>query len=141
MDFKKLKKYLIPAFVVFVVITLYNMIFHGILMENIYLDNSHLFRPQDEIQKSKFFMWLANLFYSVAFCYIYSKGHEKTEAVAQGIRYGLWITLMIWIPQALVNYTIYPHPRSLELALLAGYTIQTLLAGITAAAVFPKIRG
>lgn len=140
MNLKKLKKYIIPTIVVFIVITLYNMIFHEVIMQNLYLDNSHLFRPQDEIQKNKLFMWIANLIYSSAFCYIYAKGHEKTEAIAQGLRYGLWISLLVWLPQALVNFTIYPHPKALELGLLAGYTIQTLIIGITVAVVFPKIK-
>ncbi|OGI19512.1 MAG: hypothetical protein A3B68_04295 [Candidatus Melainabacteria bacterium RIFCSPHIGHO2_02_FULL_34_12] len=138
MDLKKLKKYILPAVSVFIVITIFDMIFHGILMEKIYLNNSHLFRSQDEICKHKYCFWIANLIFSFAFTYIYSKGHEKTDSLAQGLRYGLWIALLIWVPDALVSYSVYPHPKNLELAWLIGYSIQTILAGITVAYVFQK---
>lgn len=134
--YAELKKYIVPTIVVFVVITLFNMIFHGTIMEKLYAANSHFFRPQDEIHKHKYYLWLANLIYSFAFTYIYSKGHEKKESLTQGIRYGLWISLLIWIPVALVNYTVYPIPKILELYWLAGYTVQSLIAGITVASVF-----
>ncbi|MBI3591146.1 MAG: hypothetical protein HY094_07230 [Candidatus Melainabacteria bacterium] len=136
MDFKKLKKYIIPAAIVFFVISSFDMVFHGMLMEKLYLHNSHLFRPQDVIHKHKYYFWIANLIYSFAFCYIYSKGHEKTGSIAQGLRYALWISLLIWVPDSIVNYTIYPHPKNLELAWLIGYTVQTMLAGVTVATVF-----
>ena len=140
MDFKKLKKYIIPSVAVFVVISLFDMMFHGVLMEKLYLNNSHLFRAQDVIHKHKHYFWIANLIYSFAFCYIYSKGHEKPGSIVQGLRYALWISLLIWVPDTIVSYTIYPHPKNLELAWLMGYTAQTLLAGITVATVFPKTK-
>lgn len=142
MDYKKLKKYIIPALAVFVAITIFNIIFHGTLMGDLYLENSQLFRSQDEIQKGKAIMWLADLIYSFAFCYIYSKGHEKDKKglTMQGIRFGLWITLLMLVPTTLVEYTVFPYPKTLELAWLGGYTVKTLLAGITVANVYPKIK-
>ena len=138
MDFKNLKKYLIPALVVFIVITVFNMIFHGILMEKLYAQNSHFFRPHDQIEKHKYFMWIANLIYSTAFCYVYSKGHEKKSDLVQGARFGIWISLLIWIPNAIISYTVYPFPKALQLAWLLGYTVQSVISGITASMVFSK---
>lgn len=138
MNFKKLKKYIMPIVSVFVVVTLFDMVFHGVLMEKLYHTNAHFFRPQDEICKHKCYFWIANLIYSSAFCYIYSKGIEKTSPLAQGLRYGIWISLLIWVPSALVNLAVYPHPKNLELAWLMGYTVKTLIAGATVAFVFPK---
>lgn len=140
MDMKKFKKYAIPALTVFVVITIVNTVFHGVIMEKTYLQNAHLFRPMDAICQHKYYFWLANLIFSFAFCYIYSKGHEKTDPVAQGIRFGLWISLLIWVPAAITNYTIYPHPQSLELAWLLGHTVESVLAGITAAHMFSRTK-
>lgn len=140
MDLKGLKKYLVPTLIVFVVITVYNMFFHGMVMEKLYLANSHLFRGQDVICKHKYLMWLANLIYSGAFCYIYSKGHEKKNSIEQGIRYGLWISLLIWVPHAIITHVIYPYPKILVLRWLAGYTLQSIIAGITVATVFQKAK-
>ena len=138
MDFKKMKKYIIPAITVFVVITAYDMVFHGVLMEDLYNQNASLFRPQEFMCKNKYLFWLANFIYSFAFCYIYAKGHEKTDPIQQGLRFGIWVTLLVWIPQTIVSYLVYPHPANLELAWLGGATVQSLLAGVTAATVFSK---
>ncbi len=129
----ELKKYVMPTVAVFVVITLFGMIFHGMIMDDLYLKHSHFFRPQDEICKQKYYMWLANLIFSLAFCYIYSKGHENKETFAQGIRFGLWVSLLIWLPDALISYCVYLYPKKLILGWLIGYTTQSILAGITVA--------
>lgn len=133
---KELKKYLIPTLAVFVVITIFNIFFHGMVMEKFYVKYSHIFRAQDIIDKYKYLMWTANLIYSAAFCYIYSKGHEKKNPVDQGFRYGLWISLLIWVPNALITYTIYPFPKDLIYRWLIGYTAQSIVAGITAGYTF-----
>lgn len=137
--YSELKKYVMPTIIVFIVITVYNMIFHGMLMEKLYLANSQYFRNPDVICKHKYLMWIANLIYSFAFCYIYSKGHEKKEdTIAQGARFGLWISLLVWVPHTIVGYTVYPFPVALHIKWLTGYTIQSILAGIIAAKVFNK---
>lgn len=135
--YAELKKYIVPTIIVFIVITIFNMLFHGVFMEKLYLNNSEFFRPHDLICKKKYFLWLATLIYSVAFCYIYSKGHEKKESnLMQGIRYGLWISLLIWIPDVIVSYTIHPFPKDLQIGWLIGYTVQSIIAGITIATVY-----
>lgn len=136
--YAELKKYLLPTVIVFIVITIFNLVFHGMVMEKLYLDNSHFLRPQDEIQKHKHYMWIANFIYSSAFVYIYSKGHEKKNAIEQGIRYGLWISLLIWIPDALVTFTVFPFPKAMHLGWLIGYVVQSIIAGITVATVYKK---
>ena len=138
MDLKKIKKYAMPALAVFVAITIFDMVFHNIIMEKMYTQHANLFRPHNIICTHKYYFWMANLIYSFAFCYIYSKGHEKIDSISQGIRFGLWVTLLIWIPNTIVDYTVYAHPRSLEIAWLAGDTIQSILAGITAAYMFKR---
>ncbi len=137
---KKTKKYLIPALAVFAVLTIVDMVIHNVLMKDLYLANSNLFRPMAEIKKHCCCFMLANLIFSVAFCYIYSKGHEKKDSIVQGIRFAAWMILLITVPFTIVSYTIYPHPKNLELTWLLAYSVEMLLAGITVAMVFPKIK-
>lgn len=134
----KLKKYLMPTLTVFVVIAVYNFIFHGMIMEKHYLAYSHFFRPQDEIKKMQTYMYLANLIYSFAFCYIYSKGHESGKNATQGIKFGIWVSLLIFLPQTLINIAIFPYPKALVLKWLIGYSVQAIVAGWIAATVFKK---
>lgn len=126
-----IKKFLLPVVAVFGVITVFDLVFHELIMNKTYLDYSHLFRPQDEIHKHQNLMHLANLTYSFVFCYIYSKGHEAGKGIAQGIRFALWITLLIWLPSTIVNHVIFAYPKILVISWFIGYTMQTVLAGIT----------
>lgn len=135
----ELKNLLLPTLAVFIAVTAFNIIFHGVVMDKVYLDNSHFFRPQDEIQKHKIYFWIADLIYSYAFCYVYSKGHEKKENIAsQGLKYGLWISLLVWIPSTIVSCVIFPFPIALQLRWLIGYVIQSIIAGMVVSYVFTK---
>ena len=68
-----IKKFFLPVIAVFGVITVFNLIFNEFILGKYYLDYSHLFKPQDDIQKNSFLLHIANLIYTIAFCYIYSK--------------------------------------------------------------------
>ena len=54
MNMKKFKKYAIPALTVFILITIVDAIFHGVIMEKTYMQNAHLFRPMDVICQHKY---------------------------------------------------------------------------------------
>ena len=138
MKLLSIKKFLLPFVAVFGVITVFNLIFHEFLMSKLYFDNSELFRSQDEIQKGQTLMHIANLIYSFTFCYIYSKGYESGQSLAQGIRYGIWISLLIWLPQLIVDYVVFPYPTVLQISWFIGYTVQTLLAGVTLATTYKE---
>ena len=127
----QIKKFLLPLVAVFGVVTVFDLVFHEFIMSKIYLEYSALFRAQDEIQKHSNLMHIANIIYSSAFCYIYSKGYEPGKSVSQGIRYAIWISLLLWIPQAIVHTVIFPYPKILQISWLIGYVVQTVLAGIT----------
>jgi len=130
------KKLILPVLGVFGVITAFNLLFNEWVLSNYYLDYNHLFKPQDEIQKKGFLLHIANLIFSIAFCYIYSKGHEEKKSLAQGIRYGIWISLLIWLPMILTNIVYFPYPRTLEILWFVEYITQSILAGTTAAYIF-----
>ena len=133
-----MKKYLIPIIAVFGLLTVWDVLFHGILMERIYLENSHLFRPQDEIQKNQNFLHLSNLIYSTAFCYIFSVGYESGKNIVQGIKYAVWVILLLWTPLAIHDCAIMPYPKALLISSFSGHIVETILAGLILASVYKE---
>ena len=126
----KIKNILIPIIAVFGFLTVWDIVFHGFLMEKIYLENSHLFRPQDEIQKNQNLMHLSNLIYASMFCFIYSIGYEEKGPIKQGIFYAIVVIALIWIPKWIHDYAIFPYTKVLILSGLVGHIIETISIGI-----------
>lgn len=138
MSKNNIKKFFIPTLGVFGVITAFHFIFNEIIIGGYYLEYNHLFKPQDEIQKNQNLLYLANLFFSIAFIYIYSKGHENKNPIVQGIKFGLWVTALMWIPLAIVNHVYYSYPRVLEIGWFIEHITESILAGVTAATLMTR---
>ena len=47
----------------------------------------------------RLWIYLGRAIFSVMFVFIYIKGHEGKSAMAEGLRYGLWIILFIPLPR------------------------------------------
>lgn len=136
---KVFKKYIIPIITVFGLITVFDLVFHGVIMSKIYLEYSYLFRPQDEIQNNQNWLHLSNIVYSIVFTYIFSKFYRKNEPpLGQGIMYGAWISLLIWIPLATHNYVVFPYPKAIQVSTLIGHIIESILLGIAVSSVYTE---
>jgi hypothetical protein len=82
------------------------------------------------------FLWLiiGLLIFSVAFVHIYIKGAEAGTPVQQGMRFGIWATLIMWIPMNLLWYAVIKdHPLNVYLVDCAYRLVQMVLLGIIVA--------
>ena len=53
---------------------------------------------------------LSYLIFSVAFVYIYGKGAEEGTKVSQGMKYGIWVTLLVSLSMGLMWYSLTTSP-------------------------------
>jgi len=82
------------------------------------------------------FMWLiiGLLIFSVAFVHIYIKGAEAGTPVQQGMRFGIWAALIMWVPMNLIWYAVIKdHPISVYLVDCVYRLVQMVLLGIIVA--------
>jgi hypothetical protein len=131
------KKVWVGTVAVFVVYAVMDMLVNGMLLESTYRDESmkHLWRPEEEMK-----MWLfivVEAFVAFFFTLIFSKGYEG-KGIGEGIRYGLYVGLMMSIPMAYGSYGAMPITYSLALQWFLYGVIEFVILGVVAAAVFGK---
>jgi len=129
------KKYLIAGGVVFVVYEILSFLIHGVLLEGAYQATASVWRPEAEMHANFPIMLVTAFIISFLFVFIFAKGYEG-KGIMEGVRYGLWIGLLMSIPMAFNSYATLPIPMSLAIKWLVYGVIQFIILGIVAAAIY-----
>jgi len=131
------KKVLIGWIAVFVVMSLCGWIIHGGLLSSTYKDPTmtQLWRPEEEMKMGLIF--LVNLIVSYFLSLVFSKGYEG-KGIAEGVRFGLYIGLMMATPMAYATYATMPITYSLALQWFIYGVIEYVIYGIVLSLVFGK---
>lgn len=130
------KKYLLSVVAVFVVCGIAGYVIHEVLLAGDY-ERSALWRTQDELWKRMILVYLAQLIFALAFCYIYTRGVEARRPwLGQGVRFGLLVASLLFVPGALILYAVLTVDLTVALQwIVLGYG-QMVLAGATVAAIY-----
>src|SRR2546422_10169580 len=117
------KRWLFASLGTFAVIFILEMIIHGVLLEGIYKQTASVWRPEADIQRLMWLMWLGYLIFAPFFALIYIKGYEEGKVcVGQGIRYGIYMGFVLSASQSLGRYVGVPIP-----AFLAFYWFEVVM--------------
>lgn len=131
------KKVWIGFVVVFVVIAVLDLIVNMVLLKSVYEDESmkHLWRAPEQMKIWLFYV--VYVFVAFFFTFIFSKGYEG-KGIIEGVRYGLYIGLMMSVPMAYGSYAAMPITYSLALQWFIYGVIEYIVAGAVLALVFGK---
>src|SRR3989442_13699370 len=103
------KRWLFASLGTFAVIFILEMVIRGVLLEGIYKQTASVWRPQADIGRLMWLMWLGYLIFAPFFALIYIKGYEEGKGgVGQGIRYGGYIGFGRSAWQSLGRYAVMP---------------------------------
>lgn len=121
----------------FLVVFLATQVFEGLInfyvLDMVHFQWSHLWRPLAEV---KFWMLpFTGMFFSFFFVYIFSKGYEG-RGLAEGVRYGFYVSLMVVLPHAYGTYALMQIPYSVAVQWLVYGSLEYILAGLLLAIVF-----
>ena len=93
-------------------------------------------RPSDMMGAMEYvFISLGALVFSVFFTLIFVKGQEG-KGIAEGVRYGLYVGLLIYLTEFLMNYATVAMPPSLLWGYHWGMMVISVVLGITAAVIY-----
>jgi hypothetical protein len=130
------KKVWIGFVAVFITFQVLDGIVNFVILDPAYKSISHLMRPEGEMK-----LWLIpviGLSFSFFFTLIFSKGYEGKGSL-EGVRYGLYVGLMVALPMAYGSYAMMPIPYSLALQWFIYGTLEYMIAGVVLALIFkPK---
>lgn len=134
------KEFFIAWGVLFVLVTGIGFVIHGVLLQADYaaLVERGMMRPEDEGAANMPFIFIANIFFSLAFVLIYSRGVEDKPWVGQGLRFGGLVALLWAVPIFLIDYAVQPLPGSLVGKQIAYEAVDMLILGLAAAAIYRR---
>lgn len=94
-------------------------------------------RPETEMMGMMWIYYVVYLISSFVITLIFSKGYEG-KGIAEGMRYGLYIGLLLATPMAYASYAMYPMPYSLSLQWFIYGMIEYVIIGIVLSMVYGK---
>lgn len=127
------RKFWITVVVMFVLSFFIGFIVHGVLLAGDYSQLSHLYRPEAEQMKYMAHMTVAHLLIAVAFVWIYLQGRSDKPWLAQGVRYGIAVALLMTVPIYLVYYSLMPLPGMMVAKQIVFDTIGVVIMGVSVA--------
>ena len=132
------KKMAISVLAVFVFLSVYGYVVHGVLMKDLYEATGQFWRPHEVMRKLMGLVHLGNFLFAILFCVIYTKGIAGESSAGQGFRYGLWIGLLLYGPMTIAHYAYLPYPATLQLSWVASGVIGAVISGTLVGALYKR---
>jgi hypothetical protein len=131
------KRWLFASLAVLVVIAAVEMVINSVLLAGLYQQTASVWRPPEEIQRTMWLFWLGYLVFAPFFTLIYAKGHEPAKSgLGQGLRYGLYMGLVLSVMQNLVWYAVLPIPGVLAFYWFLGGMVESIAAGVAVGLIY-----
>ena len=132
-----LRQRFVPVIGSFVVIWVADFVIHHVWLGGFYKAHAAWWRPEAEMTSMLPLMVLAQFLLAWLMTVVYEKGYEAGKpGLAQGVRFGLLIGLLLAGPANLLHLVVYPYPASLIASWLIGGLIQITLAGLVIGALY-----
>jgi hypothetical protein len=131
------RRFVIAGLAAFVVIAVVEFLFHGVLLTGIYRGVAGVFRPEADFQRLFWLLYVGYLVFAFLFTFIYTKGYERDRGgPAQGLRFGLYVGVMVGALESLAWYVVLPVPAALALGWFVTYVGTSLAAGAAVGALY-----
>lgn len=127
------KKFIIAVFGVFIVFQVLNFIIHGPILGSVYESMAGVWR--EDMMSKMWIMYVTSFIMSILFVYIFIKGYEG-KGIAEGIRFGLIIGLLMNVVGMFNQYAVYPISLSLTIQWFIYGTLQIIICGIVVALLY-----
>jgi hypothetical protein len=130
-----MKKVLVGAVVVFVILEVLDFLIHGVILSPAYAATQNIWRP--DMMDKMWILQIVKIVVSFFFALIFAKGYESKGAI-EGVRYGLYVGVMLGIGMAYGTYAMIAIPYSLALQWFIFAVFEYIIAGIGLAFVYGK---
>jgi len=132
------KKYLVASIVVFVVIYLLDILVHGYLLKDLYAKYFRMFLSQKVMMARMPYMLGGQALYALLLVLLYSQGYTGKGSVMEGLRFGIYLGLLISLPCALSSYSWSVYPTALIIKWGVYGFLQTVVYGGVIGATYKK---
>jgi hypothetical protein len=128
-----IKRFLIATLAVFIVYVAINFLIHSVILMGTYESLKNIWRP--DMMEKMWVMWIVYIGFAFLFTFIFTVGYEG-KGWLEGLRYGLYIGLLLNGVSAFTEYAVYPLPFTLVIQWFVYGVIQITICGIAAALIY-----
>jgi hypothetical protein len=129
-----MKRFLFAFLAAFVFIFFWGWFYNGVLLKDVYMQTSSLWRPQSETMSLFHWIILGQAILVLAFVMIYASGFAG-GGVAAGIRLGIMLEILA-IGARMMMYAVQPLPGKLILYWSVGGLIEMIVTGAIVGAIY-----
>ena len=91
---------------------------------------------EQSLMMSRLWMYLGRAIFALMFVFIYTKGYEGKTGWSEGLRYGLWIALLVPVPVFFRNLVISGAPLGVTVNGMFTSFFELLLLGIVVGLIY-----
>jgi hypothetical protein len=135
---KKEQSFWVAVLAGFVVLTAGDILIHEVWLKGLYRELAQYWRPADQMKANTWLPFLSAFSLAFLLAHIYPMGAQRKPGVTDGLRFGIWMGLLLHLPSILIKYYVYPYPKYLFIAWFVGGTLQVTVAGVAIALAYQK---
>lgn len=128
------KKFTLACIAVFILIAIFDFLFHGFYMKNAYEQTASLWRPEADMKNYMPWLILGQAIIAIGFVALFTKAFKR-GGIPEGAIYGLFVGI-IFAGNNLIGYAVSPYTTSLLINWIVGTLIELTLAGMLVALIF-----
>ena len=129
-----LKQWLIATGAVFIVLSILAYFVNRPVLSNWYPEQT--IQKPENLMMVRVWMYLSRLLFSAIFVYLFSLGYEGKPGIGQGLRYGLWIGLLVYLPGVFSSMVVTTSPVDFLVVRGAVGVIEILIAGLVVGLIY-----
>ena len=129
-----MKRFLFAFLAAFIFIFFWGWLYNGVLLRDVYMETSNLWRPQSETMNLFHWIILGQAILVLAFVMIYASGFAG-GGVAAGIRLGIMLEILA-IGARMMMYAVQPLPGKLLVYWSVGGLIEMIVTGAIVGAIY-----
>lgn len=85
-------------------------------------------------------VYLARIFGAGLFTYVFTKGYEGKPGLGEGLRYGLWIGLLVYVPAGLYGFASSIFPVSSQVYQIVRGIVEAIICGGVVAQLYKPVK-
>lgn len=126
-----IKSLILSIIVVFIAVTLTDILIHGFWLSSLYGETKELWRPEAEMNSGKYMGWLhaAHLVAAITFTVLWAAGFAQSAKISCGIKYGLFMALFSQT-HTLISYAVQPFTIEIVWKWIASGVLQGIILGL-----------
>jgi len=124
----------------FVVLVAGDILIHRIWLGEIYKQYAGFWRSAEEMKANAWIPFLAELCLAYLLAVVYPKGLEGKSTAGEGLRFGILMGLLLYLPSILMKRYLYPYPTYLLGVWFLGGVLEITLAGVAIALTYQRTK-